>query len=82
MRFMQYSIFADRKRRGDWRYASLIYLYNMARYPNGQGSGLQNRYQLVRLQSGPPQYWGIAKSVKAWDFDSHIVGSSPTTPAI
>ena len=25
--------------------------------------------------------WGIAKSVKARDFDSRIVGSSPATPA-
>ena len=26
-------------------------------------------------------YWGIAKLVKARDFDSRIVGSSPATPA-
>ena len=26
-------------------------------------------------------YWGIAKSVKARDFDSRTVGSSPATPA-
>ncbi len=26
--------------------------------------------------------WGIAKLVKARDFDSRIVGSSPATPAI
>ena len=28
-----------------------------------------------------PTVWGIAKSVKARDFDSRIVGSSPATPA-
>ena len=40
-----------------------------------------NSINLRKSNSFAEVYWGVAKSVKATDFDSVIAGSSPATPA-
>ena len=49
---------------------------------SGKRTGLINRRQLVQIQSSLPYYRGLAKWIKAQDFDSCIAGLNPASPAI